>query len=87
MQHANGPGGRPVDLIVLRELDKLGALAVSTSELAARLTSPACAIASKLRSLVKAELVQLHWGAGRGAARTYAITDAGRQYLLALSAG
>ena len=87
MQHANGPVGRRVDLIVLRELEELDALAVSTSELATRLTSPAGSIASKLRALVKAELVQLHWGAGRGAARTYAITEEGRQYLLRLSAG
>jgi DNA-binding PadR family transcriptional regulator len=86
MQHVNGPGGRPVDLTVLRELEELDEVAVSTSELAGRLTAPAGSIASKLRSLVKAELVQLHWGREHGAARTYAITDAGRQYLLSLSA-
>ena len=86
MQHVNGPGGRRVDLTVLRELEELDELAVSTSELAGRLTSPAGSITSKLRALVKADLVRLHWGTERGAARTYAITDAGRQYLLARSA-
>jgi DNA-binding MarR family transcriptional regulator len=86
MQYLNGPGGRPVDLTVLRELEELGELAVSASELAGRLTSTAGSISSKLRSLVKAEFVQLHWGTGRGAARTYVITDAGRKYLLGRSA-
>ena len=85
MQHVNGPGGRPVDLTLLRALESDGR-AVSASELGGRLTSPASALASKLRALVKADFVQLHWGAERGAARTYAITDAGRQYLLSLSA-
>jgi DNA-binding MarR family transcriptional regulator len=86
MQYVNGPGGRPVDLTVLRELEELDELAVSASELAGRLTSPAGSISSKLRALVKAEFVQLHWGTERGAARTYAITAAGRQYLLGRSA-
>jgi DNA-binding HxlR family transcriptional regulator len=86
MQHGNGPGGRRVDLTLLRALEDTDTGAVSTSELAGRLTSPAGTIASKLRALVKAELVQRHWGAERGAARTYALTDAGRQFLLSLSA-
>ena len=36
MQHANGPGSRPVDVTILRELDELDASAVSASELAGR---------------------------------------------------
>jgi predicted ArsR family transcriptional regulator len=82
MQHSKGPGGRVVDLTVLRELDELDPVPVSARELADRLTLPAGSIASKLRSLVKAELVQINWAHEPGATRTYAITDAGRQYLL-----
>jgi DNA-binding MarR family transcriptional regulator len=86
MKHSKGPGGRAVDLTILRELDDLGPLAASASELAERLASPAGSIASTLRSLVKAELARVHWGTGPDATRTYAITEAGRQYLLSVSA-
>ena len=82
MKQSRSPDGRRVDVTILRELDKLGTLPVSARELADRLMSPAGAIAPKLRSLVKAELVRLHWGDEAGAGRTYAITDAGRAYLL-----
>jgi DNA-binding MarR family transcriptional regulator len=77
--HHPGPGGRAVDVSILRELQR--AELSTTSELAARLLSPAGSIASKLRSLVRAELVEVRWGATRGATRAYALTDAGRRYL------
>lgn len=85
MKRSKGPGGRAVDLTILRELENIGPTAVSAAELGGRLRSSPGSIASKLRSLVKAELVQVHWGTGRGVARTYAITDAGRQYLIGVS--
>ena len=79
MHHPRGPGGRPVDVSVLRELQR--AEFSTTSELATRLRSPAGSIASKLRSLVRAELVEVRWGATRGSTRAYALTEAGLRYL------
>jgi DNA-binding PadR family transcriptional regulator len=86
MRHSKGPGGRAVDLTILRELDHFGPVAASAAELADRLMSSPGSIASTLRSLVKAELVQVNWGTALGGTRTYAITDAGRQYLVSVSA-
>ena len=86
MKHPRGPGGRAVDITILRELGDLDPLAASARELADRLASPPGTTASKLRSLVKAGLVQVHWGAGPDATRAYAITEAGCRYLLDVSA-
>lgn len=83
MQKPNGFGGRPVDVALLREVERTGP--VSTRELAELLATRAASLAPRLRSLVKAGLVRVQWGATPAAARAYAVTEAGRRYLLNVS--
>jgi DNA-binding MarR family transcriptional regulator len=80
MSYSNGPGGRYVDLGVLRALGRVGPEPVTASELALTVATSTGSVAPTLRSLVKGGLVQRYWGDLRSV-RTYAITMAGREYL------
>jgi len=83
MRRYNGPGGRPVDVSVLRGLDgDSGGRAFTARELADALAAPVASISPKLQSLVRAGLAERHTGAMFGSPRTYSITDEGRNYLL-----
>jgi predicted transcriptional regulator len=79
MRHSDdGLGGRPVDLRILRALENFGQQPVTASELALAVTASPNSVAPALQALVKAGLAQRHWGDSR----TYAVTQAGREYLV-----
>jgi DNA-binding MarR family transcriptional regulator len=75
-------GGRTVDLGILRALERAGPQPVTASELASSLVTSVGSVAPALQSLVKAGLVERYWGHLRSV-RTYAVTNAGREYLAA----
>lgn len=80
MRYSKGPGGRSVDLRILRELESIGPHPVSANELASALAKPARSIAPALQALVRAGLAERKWGDPRSP-RMYALSDAGREYL------
>ena len=85
MEHSNRLGGRKVDPEVLRALDRLSHREVADArEIATALGTTASMVAPKLSSLTKAGLARRHWAPN--STRTYAITDEGRDHLLAISA-
>jgi DNA-binding MarR family transcriptional regulator len=80
MRHWDPFGGRSVDVRILRALERVGPQPVTASELALSLATSVGSVAPALQALVKAGLVERHWGDLRSV-RTYAVTDAGREYL------
>jgi DNA-binding PadR family transcriptional regulator len=82
MRHSDDLGGRTIDLRILRALEEVGPRPVTAHELARALATAAHSVAPALQALVKAGLARRHWGHA-GSARTYAVTEAGREYLAA----
>jgi DNA-binding MarR family transcriptional regulator len=86
MRHSDDLGGRTIDLRILRALEEVGPRPVTAHELACALATSAASVAPALQALVKAGLARRHWG-DVGSARTYVVTEPGREYLAVQESG